>query len=79
MHAAVENFVAGRLAHFADTWKLLTSDVSILKTVAGGEIELDREMQELGVVTGSKPKNFSDREAAAIDEETEELLWSREL
>ena len=74
LHATAENFVAGRLAHFADTWKLLTSDVSILKTVTCAETESDCKMQDLGSETRPQAHKFSDRQAAAIGEEIEKLL-----
>ena len=65
-------FEGGRIKHFLDQWKQITTDNEILKIVNGIELEFKDDMQ----VRRKIPKqcNFNEEEKRAIDAEVNKLL-----
>ena len=63
--------VGGRLKYFQSEWRKITSDVNILKAIAGFEIPLV-DFQQQGKLRF--PLKFSETEMRAADEEIQKLL-----
>ena len=71
LESQVKNFKAGRLALFHDYWKTLTSDRSILDTVKGLSLELNKYPYQSFVPSEYK---FTEQEMNALDSEIEKML-----
>ena len=65
-------FRGGRLAHFLDRWKTITSDPEILGIVKGLELEFDCPLGRLPKSPPSQPK-LSDTEIKVYDAEIKKL------
>ena len=64
-------FVAGRVAHFIDKWRELTSDKWVLDTVQHYHIEFAKWPFQSHIPKGIK---FSDQESAIITDEVVKML-----
>ena len=67
----ISNFEGGRIRHFAENWKKLTSDKEILKIVDGLELEFEFEPYQNQIPPQTK---FSQKECILIDAEIQKLL-----
>ena len=67
----ISNFEGGRIRHFAENWKKLTSDKEILKIVDGLELEFEFEPYQNQIPPQTK---FSQNECILLDAEIQKLL-----
>ena len=65
-------FRGGRLAHFLDRWKTITSDPEILGIVKGLELEFDCPLGRLPKSPPSQPR-LSDTEIKVYDAEIKKV------
>ena len=70
----MSSFKAGRLKHFIENWREITSDPQILDTVQHCHIDFDKDFndQEFPVIMSSG--KFSDTESEIIEKEIQKLL-----
>lgn len=66
-----KNFSAGKMVHFIENWKLITSDQTILSFVSGYSIEFDSNPFQTFIPV---PIKFNESETETIDNEISDLF-----